>query len=497
MTGPPVLHPDLLSRLTGCALPGYDRRAATAGVVHVGLGAFARGHVARYCDDLLALGDPHAAIAGASLVSGATTRALAPQDGLYTLIETDGRDARLRVVGSVTRSAEGPEATVDALAQPSTVAVTLTITEKGYHRDPVRGGLAVDDPAVAHDLARPGAPRTAPGVLVAGLRQRREQGGAGLAVVSCDNLIGNGEVTAAVVTDLAAAHDPDLAHWIADHVAFPSTVVDRIVPATTDADRRLVVDRLGVRDAAPVLAEPYCSWAVETAPGLPRWDRVGATFVADVAPWQRRKLRLVNGLHSALAYLGALAGHATVDAAVGDPALAAFVRVLATDEIAPTLEPPPAAALADRGAADHRDVDHGDVEATLERFANPALGHRTRQVAADGSQKLRPRLVGTIADRRAAGAPVDRLALVVAAWMAWVAHCSRGGDRLDDPLAPVLTSRVRAAGSSTDALAGALFGITAVFDPGVADDDTVRAAVTRALSLIASRGAAGAAEALT
>ena len=343
MTGPPALHPDLLSRLSGCALPGYDRRAATAGVVHVGLGAFARAHVARYCDDLLALGDAHAAIAGASLVSGATARALAPQDGLYTLIETDGRDPRLRVVGSVTRSAEGPEATVDALAEPSTAAVTLTITEKGYHHDPARGGLAVDDPAVAHDLAHPGAPRTAPGVLVAGLRRRREQGGAGLAVVSCDNLVGNGAVTAAVVTDLAAALDPDLAGWIADHVAFPSTVVDRIVPATTDADRRLVVDRLGVRDAAPVLAEPYCSWVVEAAPGLPRWDRVGATFVDDVAPWQRRKLRLVNGLHSALAYLGALAGHATVDAAVGDPALAGFVRVLATDEILPTLEPPPAA----------------------------------------------------------------------------------------------------------------------------------------------------------
>ena len=392
----------------------------------------------------------------------------------------------------MTRSAEGPEATVDALAEPSTAAVTLTITEKGYHHDPARGGLAVDDPAVAHDLAHPGAPRTAPGVLVAGLRRRREQGGAGLAVVSCDNLVGNGAVTAAVVTDLAAALDPDLAGWIADHVAFPSTVVDRIVPATTDADRRLVVDRLGVRDAAPVLAEPYCSWVVEAAPGLPRWDRVGATFVDDVTPWQRRKLRLVNGLHSALAYLGALAGHATVDAAVGDPALAGFVRVLATDEILPTLEPPPAAALAARGAA-----DPGDVEATLARFANPALGHRTRQVAADGSQKLRPRLVGTIADRRAAGAPVDRLALVVAAWMAWVAHCARGGDRLDDPLAPVLTVRVRPAGSSPAALAGALFGITAVFDLAVADDGTVRAAVTRALSLLASRGAAGAAEALT
>lgn len=490
MTAPTPLTPAALSRPVGKSgprsvrLPSYDRTAVRAGIVHLGLGAFARAHLARYCDDLLTLGDGAAAITGAAVRSAATVRALAGQDGLYTLIESDAEGADLRVIGSVTGLATGAEATIGAVADQAVTTVTLTITEKGYHHNLVTGRLDGTHPAVRHDAAHADAPVTAPGVLVAALRRRRDAGHGGLAVVSCDNLPGNGRVTAAVVTELAARTDPDLAAWIAEEIAFPSTVVDRIVPATTDADRRLVASHLGLHDAAPVRAERHCAWVVEKAAGLPGWDRVGATVVDDVTPWQELKLRLVNGPHSALAYLGALAGHATIDAAVADPALAGFVRTLAVDEIVPTL-PPAVAGQADATAA-----------TTLVRFANPTLGHRTRQVAADGSHKLRQRILGPVADRLQAGAPVDRLALVVAAWMAWVARCTGGPDRLDDPLAPRLSAAVRAAPPGPAGLAGSLLATTEVFDPPLAADTTFRAAVVRGLTFLDARGAAGAAEAM-
>lgn len=490
MTAPTPLTPAALSERrdgTGARsvrLPSYDRPAVRAGVVHLGLGAFARGHVARYCDDLLALGDETAAITGAAVRSAATVRALAGQDGLYTLIESDAEGADLRVVGSVTGLIAGAEATIDAVADEAVTTVTLTITEKGYHHDLVTGRLDGAQPAVRHDAAHPDAPATAPGVLVAGLRRRRDAGHGGLAVVSCDNLPGNGRVAAAVVTELAACTDPDLAAWIAEEVVFPSTVVDRIVPATTDADRRLVASRLGLLDAAPVHAERHCAWVVEKVAGLPCWDRVGATVVDDVTPWQELKLRLVNGPHSALAYLGALAGHDTIDAAVADPALAGFVRTLAVDEIVPTLPP----ALAERAEA--------TAATTLVRFANPTLGHRTRQVAADGSHKLRQRILGPVADRVQAGAPVDRLALVVAAWMAWIARCTGGADRLDDPLASRLSAAVRAAPPGPAGLAGSLLATTDVFSPPLAANPSFRAAVVRGMTLLDDLGAAGAAEAL-
>ncbi|MCB0977469.1 MAG: mannitol dehydrogenase family protein [Acidimicrobiales bacterium] len=485
-----------LPTLAGAVGPAYDRSTVEAGVVHVGLGAFARAHVARYCDDLLASGVEQAAVVGASLRSGATTRSLTPQDGLYTLIETDGRSSDLRVIGAVTALAEGPGATIAALSAPATTAVTLTVTEKGYHRAPAAGRprLDLDDPDIAHDVAQPDDPRTLPGVLTAGLRRRRDCGAGGLTLISCDNLPANGEVTAAVVTELAAAVDPTLAEWIRANVAFPSTVVDRIVPATTDRERQLVTARTGLVDAAPVLAETHCSWVIEDVPAsltplLVGWQRVGALLVDDVAPWQERKLRLVNGPHSALAYLGALAGHETIDAAATDPDLGPFVAALMTREIVPTVS---------GGAAGSDDEDPTNVaDATLARFANPALGHHTRQVAADGTQKLRQRVLDPISVRLAAGDGIDRLALVVAAWMAWVAHCVKSGEHLEDPLAGQLSDAVRGTGSTSGQLARALFGTEAVFDPATAANEQLHRAVVRALDLLHDRGPAAAARALT
>ncbi|MGB6059016.1 MAG: mannitol dehydrogenase family protein [Microthrixaceae bacterium] len=495
--GLPRLSGANFADLAGARLPAYDRTSAVSGIVHLGLGAFARGHTARYCDDLLALGEP-AAMTGVSLRSGSSTGPLAEQDGLYTLIETDGTNPNLRVIASVNALANGPVEAIDAIASPSTRAVTMTITEKGYHRAP-GGGIDHGDPSVIRDLARPMQPTTAPGVLVEALRRRRDGDLGGLAVVSCDNLPANGSVISSAVLELAAARDTGLADWIAEHISFPSTVVDRIVPASTEADRQLVADLLGRLDQAPVRAEEHCSWVIERAHGLPAWDRVGARLVDDIAPWEQRKLRTVNGPHSALAYLGALAGHATIDAAANDPDLSDFVRALIREEVVPTL------VAFDDSSADS--ADPGDAasyaaavaDATLDRFRNPALGHLCEQVAADGSQKLPQRIVEVIGSRRAMNEGVERSGLVIAAWIAWVLWCRRGKARLNDPMAPELLEVAATAGSPGSAgtsLAEAFLGIESIFAPAVASDPVVRSAVSRGLSLIDELGPAGAARSL-
>ena len=356
---PPILSDATLPSVHGARTPGYDRAGTTPAIVHLGLGAFARAHVAVYCDDLLARG-VKAGLHGISLRSPATRDALQPQDGLYTLIEDEGTTrSDLRVIGSVCRVDVGEAAAVAAIADQRTRAVTMTITEKGY------------TPSGA-------AART----LVAGLGQRRQHGLPPPVVVSCDNLPSNGAGARTMVVGRAGETDAELAAWIDAEVAFPSTMVDRIVPATTDEDRELVRQALGLADAWPVHAEPYVEWVVERVPGLPPWDSVGARFVESVEPWETRKLRLLNGPHSALAYLGLLAGIDTIAEAIADPALAGFVEALAVDEIVPTLPPV--------------DGDPTAYAATVrQRFANPALGHRTAQVAEDGTHKLPPRSLGT------------------------------------------------------------------------------------------------------
>ncbi len=433
------LGPDTVAGLTGVELPCYDRGDVTAGVVHIGLGAFGRAHVASYCEDLLDAGDPRAAIVGASLRTGATTAALGPQGGLYTLIESDGGDPRLRVVGAVTGLAHGPEVAAH-IAAATTTAVTVTVTEKGYCSDPRTGGLDRNHPDVLADLVAPSTPRSFPGVLVEGLAMRRLRCDRGLAVVSCDNLPRNGAVVRAVVTDLASQRDDDLAEWIDANVEFPSTVVDRIVPATTDEDRDLVVALVGVRDEAPVRAELYRSWVVERCEHLPGWERAGAVLTDDLAPHQDRKLRLVNALHSAAAYLGLLAGYETIDAVVGDDVLRGELHRLAVDEIAATL---PFVGGAAASAAPDEVVD-----GVLGRFSNASLGHRCAQIAADGSQKLGPRILATAAIRHRNGDPSDGLATVVAAWVSLVESATRRGTALNDPLGPRLLDAAAEPGDS-------------------------------------------------
>jgi fructuronate reductase len=414
----------------GVQLPAYDRAAAEIGVVHLGPGAFHRAHQAWYFDELLKR-DPRWAISAASLRSPGVHDALAPQDGLYALAEIDEHPS-WRVIGAIKEvlvAEETPQRLLDRLAAPPTKLVTLTVTEKGYALAG-DGTLDFDHPDIVHDLATPVAPRSAVGWIVAGLRRRREAGLQPYTVVSCDNLADNGRKLAAAATAFAARFDPDLARWIEGEARFPSTMVDSITPATDDTLRTRALEVLGVEDAWPVQREPFVQWVVENVfpDGGPDWASVGVTVTDDVAGFAQAKLRLLNGAHSTLAYTGLLRGHETVREAMDDMELAAFVRTLMLEDIAPTLKPPRALNVTVY------------VDQLLARFRNGALRHLLSQIAWDGSQKLPVRILGTVRDAAAAGRPLYRLAVPVAAWMCFVRKRANAGVAIVDPLADTLAS---------------------------------------------------------
>ncbi|MEO7708816.1 MAG: mannitol dehydrogenase family protein, partial [Caldimonas sp.] len=383
MGGSHALHvatPSTLPRLNAGALgalpvdverPTYDRPALGAAIVQLGIGAFARAHLAAVNEAALhATGDLRWGLVGVSLRQADTRDALAPQDGLYALGLRDADAAgtpreSLRIVGGLRDllvAPEAPAAVLERIAAAETRIVSLTVTEKGYCHDPASGTLRFDDPDIAHDLQTPAAPRSAIGFIVHGLRLRRQRGHAPVTLLSCDNLPSNGRTLRGLVLAFAARLDAGLHDWIENECTFPNSMVDRIVPRTTADDRTRIEARLGCVDAWPVVAEPFLDWVIEDrfAAGRPQWEHGGARFVADAAPFERMKLRMLNGSHSALAYLGATAGFATVDAAVGLPALRAFVDAMMRLEIAPTL------------AADGLDPERYRRR-LLERFANPAL----------------------------------------------------------------------------------------------------------------------------
>ncbi|RSZ37188.1 MULTISPECIES: mannitol dehydrogenase family protein [unclassified Variovorax] len=444
------LHPDALPHLPAdIAQPRYARGELRAGIVHLGVGAFHRAHLAVVNEAALhASGDLHWGTIGVSLRAADTRDALQPQGGLYTLALRDAADdgsprETLQVVGNllgVLVAPEDPQAVLERIAHPDTRIVGLTITEKGYHHDPATGALRLDDAGIAHDLAHPQAPRTMPGFVAHALNLRRQRGLPPVTLLSCDNLPANGDTLRGIVLAFARQVDGALHDWIAERCTFPNSMVDRIVPRTTDADRERISARLGMEDAWPVVGEPFLEWVVEDrfANSRPDWTAGGARFVEHADPFERLKLRMVNGSHSALAYLGAMAGLRTVDRAMAVPELRNYIDALMREEIAPTLPSMQGLDL--------------DVYRTrlLQRFSNPALQHQTKQIAMDGSQKLPQRLLGTVRDRLAAGKPIDRLALAVAAWIHYLHGADETGASHDiqDPLAVALTERLAQAGTA-------------------------------------------------
>jgi fructuronate reductase len=430
-------------------------------------------------------------ICGVTQRTPTVAEALLPQDCLYSVLERCAEDTKVRVIGAIRDvlvAQEQAEAVTDRLAAPATRIVTLTVTEKGYRFDPSTGRLRGDDPEVLADAGgRP--PRTVIGQLVGGLEARRRRGSPSLTVLCCDNLPHNGDTLGRLVSNFCdlregSPADDRLPSWISENVSFPNTMVDRIVPATTDDDRSDAALLLGLEDRGVVVTEPFSQWVIEDrfAGPRPAWERAGAMLVGDVAPYEEMKLRLLNGSHSALAYLGALAGFELIADAVCSPDFARFTRGFMDIEVTPTLTVPPGFDL----------VAYKD--ALMDRFADPALRHRTVQIAMDGSQKLPYRLLGTISSRLGAGYEPRRACLAVAGWMRFVTT-GKSDDGALLPLEDPLAGRLRAvvAGASTPAaIVSALLTLREVFPADLADDPAFRALLTEALEVLSSKGAASA-----
>jgi fructuronate reductase len=413
----------------GLIWPAYEIDAVTTGIVHIGPGAFFRGHMAVYADDLLAR-DPSWGICAVSLKSAGVSEALVPQDNLYVLAELD-RVISYRVIGAVRETlvaARNPDLVFDCLGDPKTRVVSLTITEKGYCLD-AAGRLDRAHPDILHDLANPKVPASAIGWLVFGLQQRFAKGIAPFAVLSCDNLNNNGGKLRQALIDFAAVLDPALSAWIDQNLIVPRTMVDSITPATDDALRARIVEECGLYDAWPIQRETFRQFVVEDifAGDVPDLASVGAELTRDVSVYESAKLRLLNGAHSTLAYLGLLAGFETVFEAMSNPELSGLVEALMVEDIAPTL------ASSDMNVSAY-------IADVLARFLNPAIKHLLSQIAWDGSKKLPIRLLDTVKDAIGAGRSTARLALPVAAWIRFIVTRARDQIAIIDPMADRLTA---------------------------------------------------------
>jgi fructuronate reductase len=467
------------------ARPAYDVRAVDIGIVHLGIGAFHRAHQAIYTDDALASARGRWGICGVSLRSADVRERMAPQDGLYTSIEKSPQGVRRRVVGSVREvlfHGDEHERVWQRLTARDTRIVSLTVTEKGYCHEPATGRLNVDHPDIQHDLHGLGPPRSVVGLLVSALGARRRSHGVPLTVVCCDNLPQNGALVCGLAVSFANLRDASLADWISREIAFPSTMVDRIVPATTAEDIARNDAALGVEDLAAVVHEPFMQWVIEDrfSGDRPAWDAAGALLVHEVDPYESMKLRLLNASHSAFAYLGFLAGHEFIYQVAAQPDFIAFMRRFTADEVSPALVPPPGIDL-----ALYR-------ETLVIRFANPALPHRTQQIAMDGSQKLPQRILATVRDNLAANRSIELATLAVAGWMRYVYGEDEQGRRIDvsDPLAPTFASLAAAHRGDPAGFAQALLALRAIFDEDLHNEPRFATPVTRWLTRLFQNGAA-------
>lgn len=461
------------------------RPAPALGIVHLGLGAFFRAHGAIYTEDAIAASGGDWGILGVSLQSPGTRDALQPQGWTYTALELGPggpKPRHVQALQGVVVAPEDPAAVIARMADPAVKIVSLTVTEKGYCHEPATGALNLGHPDIVHDIINP-LPLSAPGLIVRALAARRAAGTAPFTAMTCDNLPNNGRVLRGVVLALAREIDPELAGWIAAEGRFPATMVDRIVPATKPEDIAEVERITGRHDAAPVIHEPFRQWVIEddfVRGDRPDWGAAGAELVRDVTPYEHMKLRMLNGTHSALAYLGYLAGHDTIADTIADPVFARFADHLWLAEIIPVLAPPEGVALRDY------------ARALCARYENPAIRHRTWQIAMDGSQKLPQRILGTLAESFAAGRRAPGLVLAVAAWMRYVGGVDERGQPIEvkDPLAGRLRALSDAA-VTPQARVDALLSVREVFPPDLAA--RLSAPVGAAYARLIERGARSAA----
>ena len=462
--------------------------APRTGIVHLGLGAFLHAHGAIYTQEAMAASGRDWGVTGVSLQSPGMRDAMVPQGCAYTALELgpDGETAsRIEVICGVLVARENPQAVLTAMADPAVRIVSLTVTEKGYCHEPSTGALNLSHPDIVHDITD-ALPVSAPGFLVRALDMRRKAGLRPFTVMSCDNLPHNGKVVRGVVLALAGTIDPELARWIEAETCFPATMVDRIVPATKPEDIERVAALTGLDDRAPVIHEPFRQWVIEddfVDGARPDWAAAGAELVADVTPYEHMKLRMLNGTHSTMAYLGYMAGHETISDVMADPVFRSFVKKLWRDEIIPVLSPPPGVDLATYG------------DALAARYANPAIRHRTWQIAMDGSQKLPQRILGTLAEALAAGRSSPGLMLAVAAWMRYAGGVDETGQPIDvrDPLAARLKTLSDSAGDPAGKVA-ALLSVQDIFPADLAA--RLQVPLEKAYALLLDKGARGAIEAV-
>lgn len=434
---------------------GYDRAEQAVGIVHFGIGAFHRAHQAWYTDRAMDEGDRDWAIAAISMRSSQVAAQLNPQNGLYTVTERSDHGLKPRLVGAVREvlvAPQAPAAVIAALAAPTTRIVSFTITEKGYCRSD-NGGLDV----------RAAGESSVYMFAASALRRRMKAGLPGLTFLSCDNLAANGRQLAGLMGQYLDRRDPALRGWFEAECACPSTMVDRIVPATTEADRSELARMIGVADEAAVMTEPFSQWVIEDhfAGDRPSWEKAGAELVSDVRSYEAAKLRMLNGAHSLLAYCGLQRGYAFVHEAIADPELRRLAAALMIEEAAPTV-----------GAAPGQDL-RAYAEGLLARFANPALNHRLIQIAMDGSQKIPQRWLETLAANQRQGRECPAIRSGIGAW---IRHLRGANGLVNDPR----TAELAPAAAGDGALA-ALFGPTGLlasqWEPGPSDVVEIMAAL--------------------
>jgi len=470
--------------------PAYDRSLVTPGIVHVGVGGFHRAHQAMYHDQLMNQGAAlDWGICGVGVLPGdlGMKQALDAQDGLYTLVlkHNDGT-WEPRVIGSIVEylfAPDDPEAVIEKMAAPSTRIVSLTITEGGYNISDTTGEFEKDNPDVACDLEPGAVPRTVFGLVTEALRRRWKRGLTPFTIMSCDNLPGNGQLSKTVFTAFARLRDPDLASWVERETRFPDSMIDRITPATTDADRAEIRDRFGIDDQWPVVCEPFTQWVLQDtfAAGRPAYERAGVQVVGDVQPYELMKLRLLNGSHQAMAYFGYLAGHRLVHEAAQDPLFRAFLLGYMDQEATPTLDPVPG-------------VDLANYKHTLvERLANPEIRDTIARLCAESSDRIPKFLLPVIRAQLATRGEIRRSAAVVASWTRYAEGTDERGEPIEvvDRLAGRLTRAARR--QREDPLA--FIADREVFGD-LSDDQRFVAAYAPALASLHRRGARATLESL-
>ncbi|OKH53329.1 mannitol dehydrogenase family protein [Scytonema sp. HK-05] len=434
-----------LSRLANnVRVPNYDRHQITNGIVHIGVGGFHRAHQALYLDNYFHENPGSEwGICGVGLLEydKRMRDALNSQDCLYTLVERSPEGDRARVIGAIAQYLFAPDnrqAVINALGDPKCRIVTLTITEGGYYYIEGSGEFDANHPTIQYDLQHPDEPIGVYGFLTAALDHRRKQGIAPFTVLSCDNLQGNGNIARKMLTAFAQMRDPELGRWVAEQVAFPNCMVDRITPATTEPDIKMVAEQFGIEDAFPVVAEPFLQWVVEDnfCAGRPDWEAVGVQMTSDVHPYEMMKIRLLNASHLLIGYLGSLAGYTYVHEVMADPLIRQAVDHLMA-EVTPTLQPVPG-------------IDLDNYKKTLiERFANPKIRDQLPRLCLNSSAKMPKFVLGSVRDALRQGEPIDYMSLTVAAWFRYLNGQDDQGKPIpiDDPMADILTQRARSAGS--------------------------------------------------